>query len=680
MVHPASHLDAPEEPFGETGQQGPAKNAGGRSVDAVPHMSPGKQSDQSNEIFAALDAMAAAQFDSSADIAGVDPADESSMSPMQPENQCQSDGADTLVEFLPTDTALDPVGIESKPEPVQIDPSSVRTIDGQQEAQAKAARLLNAEDLPLFESLEEFSYLTAGAANGSSPNGQAGSPLSQSVIEASVAALKASFSDQPHCPPDEKSKETSQEGHELVPDEADFDDTPEENSPARTQPAFTDSEPALESDGSYSASEIKSTPQDEAVDRFASFAFDGQIADALESDPAVAENVTQGLLAGTTFAAPSSPLEIAAAGGADVLEQSDTAECADAVRDTHNIIRELLDFMARPTGVVQPQERALAADTLLRMLNRMSLSAKRILAERVSIMEDPPAMIVSKLVKDSDVKVAAPLIDHGTVVSDQDLFAVIETGDLNKCRMIARRRSVSPGLSAALVGCGDPAVLLALVRNPEASLSPALMRQLTELAKTQPALQAPLATRPDMTPQIAFDLFWPLPTELRRYVFSRFLTDSKSLERILRIAIQAEGELENEENWDGKFFPPKDSILQVITLIEQGMIMNATRLMADCARISEANASRIIADPGGEPLTVVFKAMGLSRANFANSIKVFRSSPSCLLREDRDAEELQVLFDGLSFNKARVVLTYWDWLAKNSGPYSDEHGDLAAAI
>ena len=46
-----------------------------------------------------------------------------------------------------------------------------------------------------------------------------------------------------------------------------------------------------------------------------------------------------------------------------------------------------------------------------------------------------------------------------------------------------------------------------------------------------------------------------------------------------------------------------------------------------------------------------------------------RLSPACALRQDRKVEELQSLFDTLSFNKARVLLTYWDWAVSQSGPY-----------
>jgi hypothetical protein len=181
-----------------------------------------------------------------------------------------------------------------------------------------------------------------------------------------------------------------------------------------------------------------------------------------------------------------------------------------------------------------------------------------------------------------------------------------------------------------------------------------------------------------MTPPVAFDLFWFLPTELRRYIFSRFLTDSMTLEKILRVAINADSTDADAHRWDATVFPDKARVDQIVGQVEQGLIPNATRLLAGCASISEQNARRIIADPGGEPLSIAFKAMGVSRARFSDAVERWRVSPSAMLRHDRNIVELQNLFDSLSFNKARVVLTYWDWLARASGPYAEPQEPTAA--
>ena len=73
------------------------------------------------------------------------------------------------------------------------------------------------------------------------------------------------------------------------------------------------------------------------------------------------------------------------------------------------------------------------------------------------------------------------------------------------------------------------------------------------------------------------------------------------------------------------------------------------------------NAERIIKDTDGEPLTVALKVLGCSRADFTRIMERVQVSEKSKLREDRNLSELQNLFDTLSFNKARVLFTYWDW-------------------
>src|SRR5690606_36227470 len=120
----------------------------------------------------------------------------------------------------------------------------------------------------------------------------------------------------------------------------------------------------------------------------------------------------------------------------------------------------------------------------------------------------------------------------------------------------------------------------------------------------------------------------------------------------------------------GKADPEQNE--RLVALIGSGETAEAVRLMASLADICEACAERVISDPAGEPLTVVLKALGLSRKRFAETVEEWRSSPAVALDPARDTDDLRILFDTLSFNKARVLLTYWDWSARRSGPYARE--------
>jgi hypothetical protein len=121
------------------------------------------------------------------------------------------------------------------------------------------------------------------------------------------------------------------------------------------------------------------------------------------------------------------------------------------------VARSLLDVMSAPSGTSQPQERALAADTLLRLVPRLPLKNLASLVERVSMMEMPPQLLVRRLIRDPRIEIAGPLLERASAISDQDLMALIASGDASKQRLIARRRNISPALAEALIMPATPA-------------------------------------------------------------------------------------------------------------------------------------------------------------------------------------------------------------------------------
>jgi uncharacterized protein (DUF2336 family) len=322
-----------------------------------------------------------------------------------------------------------------------------------------------------------------------------------------------------------------------------------------------------------------------------------------------------------------------------------------------DVARSLLEIMSLPANATQPQERALAADSLLHLLHRLPLKTLIAMVERLSLMESPPRLILAELIHDERIEVAGPLLEKCSAIDDQDLLAVIADGRQHSNRMIARRRSLTSAICDALIAAEDTSAILTLVRNPGAVISHEAFFKLNELARRHPALQAPLATRADLPAPVAFELFWVLPVELRRYVISRFLTDSVTLNKILKLTQR----MDQEQEAPPRFASAQD-IERLAGLLSEPDPAGAEQLMAALLGIAPPTARRIVADMQGEPLAVAFKAAGASRADFERLLAG--------LKEAGSAADLQGLFETLSFNKARVLLTYWDWAVSRSGPYA----------
>ena len=349
------------------------------------------------------------------------------------------------------------------------------------------------------------------------------------------------------------------------------------------------------------------------------------------------------------------------------LAEPKPAETAEADEESGELALSLLEMMSMGAASGLPQERALAADTLLRILPRIPVKQLLAVVERVAIMETPPALLVAKLIRDPRPEVVAPLLERCMHITDQDLITAANEADAGKRRMIARRRVISPVLADRLIALGDPSVVLTLVRNPGAAFSHDAFYVLGEVASEHHAILAPLVTRPDLPPPVAFELFWFVPPELRRYILSRFLTDSETLNKILRITLATGG---GDIPPADTRFPPRETIEAALSLVTEFRLDEGAQVLAEAAGISRDTALRIFADREGEPMAVILKALGYPRGQLSEAMLNLGSGENAIIRPGRVIEELQNVFDSLSFNKARILLTYWDWYVRQSGPYA----------
>jgi Uncharacterised protein conserved in bacteria (DUF2336) len=223
-------------------------------------------------------------------------------------------------------------------------------------------------------------------------------------------------------------------------------------------------------------------------------------------------------------------------------------------------------------------------------------------------------------------------------------------------------------ISDALIKSGDPSVVLTLVRNMEAEISHDGFQSLLVLCENNEELLAPLATRPDFQAPFAFELFWLAPAQLRRYILTRFLTDSETLTKILKItmATQTEDEVEAEPL-------NQHALLEGLERAARGHIDIAAEELSQIMQVSAATTTRILGDLQGDAIVVMLKAAAYPRGAVSGLLKRMQEADLPLVTRERDVSELQTMFETMSFNKARILLTYWDWAQGKTGPYAPLH-------
>ncbi len=330
-----------------------------------------------------------------------------------------------------------------------------------------------------------------------------------------------------------------------------------------------------------------------------------------------------------------------------------------------DLARSLLDMMASSSSTGLPQERALAADTLLRIMERLPMRTLVHLSERLSMMDNPPHLIAGKILQDPRIEVSGPFLENAMHIADQDLDDVISSGNTEKLRLLARRRKLSRAVTDRLIKSGIVSVLLTLVRNAHAEISHEGFNALTDLASHEADLLAPLATRADLPPPQAFEIFWHAPAQLRRYILSRFLTDSETLTKILKITLATQGEDAANEK-----FPEFQAVEDGFSVLLAGDSDAAAEKLAELLQLHATTIQRILADSSGEPLIALLKSAGVPRAKLGELLVSLQRHDNGFIDRNREIEELQNVFDTLSYNKARILLTYWDWHSLGLGPYA----------
>jgi len=332
-------------------------------------------------------------------------------------------------------------------------------------------------------------------------------------------------------------------------------------------------------------------------------------------------------------------------------------------REKEHVAASLLDILAQPDSAINPHIRAMALDALQALLPEIGTPGfLRTLARRLCLMERPPASLLRTLLSGNDREIVGTLLLDARM-PESLLVEIAERSGPEVLGVLARRRRLSTAVCNALLKRDDPEVMLELLRNRNAVIEEHGYWAVLRRARHEPGLHAPLVTREDLPAAVAFDLFWHLPPMQRRFVISRFVSDSDMLDRILRIARPAADGLDATDR--------AMHIETMISMICDGETEAAARRLSRLTGMHPDACGRIVSDASGEGLTITLKALGLQRRVFTDVIERIRSAPAAPLDGRRDMEELRILFDTLSTNKSWVMLTYWDWSARGIGPYSD---------
>lgn len=337
----------------------------------------------------------------------------------------------------------------------------------------------------------------------------------------------------------------------------------------------------------------------------------------------------------------------------------------DSSDKRRELLREITDvFMAAPDRYTSSEMQHF--DVILsRVTQSVEIALRREIAEKLADVASAPRGLIRQLAHD-EISVAEPVLRRSQALTEEDLIRVIRQRGPEHMKAITRRREVSEAVSSELVEHGDKEVLVSLVQNRGARLTNGAMEKLVEQSRSIGELQAPLAGRFDLPPQLLTQMYFFVSSALKKEILKRSdmldpaLIDEAvdaNRQKILTTAV-AEATVEIEES--RRFIRERiqsnslnESLLK--ELIEMRRATEFLLAFAHVAGVDTSTAQRIMQDRSWESLAITCRAAGLERSTFAKIVFGLQKTSE----EQNKALRILDLYLKIPQEAAERVMRFW---------------------
>ncbi|WP_375205555.1 DUF2336 domain-containing protein [Hyphococcus sp.] len=310
-------------------------------------------------------------------------------------------------------------------------------------------------------------------------------------------------------------------------------------------------------------------------------------------------------------------------------------------------------------------------DAILTQLSGEAAPAlKRDLARRFADAQRAPKGLLKALARD-DISIADPILRRSTVLSQEDLLALIHSQGEQHLAAIARRREIAPEIAGALADRGGEETLLILARNQGAVFSFSGMGAMTAKARAFPALQAPMTERYDLPPLFLTQLYFHVPSALKKAILKRSdMLDPTLVEQAVKANRR---NVFDEASQTAEKMDADDANAVALRVIAEKIENNAVDeallrtliaekydaafpfAFAHLAGVDLATARIIMEDRTFEALAIACRASNLAQQTFAKMVFFFRKG------NGDEARALKILdvYVKVPTDAAERVMRFW---------------------
>jgi len=166
------------------------------------------------------------------------------------------------------------------------------------------------------------------------------------------------------------------------------------------------------------------------------------------------------------------------------------------------LARNLGDAVPDPAGDIAEKARQSTAEALDTLARDQIARVRQVLAETLKDVAHAPADVINLLARDSDIGVAGPVLEHSTVLSDEDLLRIIgEVPVDGGLDAISRRQGVGGEVADAIVATDNVGAIAELLANDSAQIREQTLDNIIDRAPEHQAWHEPLVKRPQLPPR-----------------------------------------------------------------------------------------------------------------------------------------------------------------------------------
>ena len=346
-------------------------------------------------------------------------------------------------------------------------------------------------------------------------------------------------------------------------------------------------------------------------------------------------------------------------------------------RARHALLKRLADVVSLPASRVNAFERSVVGDLLVEMLRLATPEDRRRVAVRLAPLGEIPDSLARLLLRD-EPDIAGVLIEQCAALSDSDLMACAAEAGMEHRFLLAARRNLSEVVTDALLVHNEPAVIEAVLRNNTARLSQPGIEAMVSLSRIHPQLCEHLLRRPEMRPSGAYVMFWWCGPEERRTILQRFAVSREVMQEVVEDVFAmaaAEGWQDPVSRKALQFIErrqrnraaieksPYDSLEHAVSAAaEGGLTRELAAEISYLSGIKPLTGAKILGDVGGEPLAILCKATGLSKASLQGLWRSMRRPENTPDGNWHPVwERVMITYDMFAVDRAQTVLRYWNW-------------------